>query len=459
LRSRRFLAAMPMNVYDAPTLAGHLAKIEPDLSYLWDELEIPEEVQANLAAREIRKLGVFAKVEATEDSFREWLKEDLGLNPTSSVGERVVVAKLAEAWEAARQRATTTRKMDAEARVSGQSREMLKGTHLALRRACARVHGQVEDRRCPGRAYLESRLEQLDDGELEAEPLSKVTTVALEQESVTSTPGSGIDVRRDGLLHVVKGKRSAPLPTGPEQFRAVMRVMGLHWEMVHLKGAGRAVLRDYTVSVFERHVDYVLGDDCWLIGEANATMAGGPTWDLLMKYELELRKFAIRRVNEGGKTLAEAMEEARHSIEHRTNYFITPLAMPSARITTPHVAAEPRGAKRSAEEFTRTHEDGAASKSSSGKGKSKGKDKGGKQKSGSAEKQLKKMTAQAAYRTIRNAPARYKAQLNGPDGVPRCHHFQTGKCTVSGCKYTHACMRCGGAHGITSCPELGLDQW
>ena len=447
-----------LNVYEAPVLAAHLAKIEPDLSYLWDELEIPENVQANLAEREIRKLGVFAKVEPTEDAFREWLRADLGLNPAASVGERVIVAKLAEAWEAARQRATTTRKLDAEARVSGQSREMLKGVHLSLRRACARVHGTVEDRRCPGRAYLESRLEQLDDGEVEAEPLSKVTTVALEQESVTSSPGTGIDVRKDGILHVVKGKRTAPLPTGPEQFRAVMRVMGLHWEMVHLKGAGRAILRDYTVQVFERHVDYLLGDECLLIGEANPTMACGPTWDLLMKCELELRKFAVRRVNEGGKTLAEAMEEARHSIEHRTSYFITPLAMPNSRVVLPRAAVDQRGSKRPAEEFAHGQEDGTAPQPPAGKGKSKGKNKGGKQKSGSEAKPLKSLSVQAAYRAIRSAPGRYKAKLSGDDGVPRCHRFQTGTCTAAGCKYAHVCMRCGGAHGITHCPEMGLDK-
>jgi len=302
-----------------------LAFLGPDLAYLFDELQISEQVQANISAREIRKLGVFAKVEPSEDSFREWLKVDLGLNPTSSIGERVVVAKLAEAWEAARQRASTTRKLDAEARVSGQAREMLKGTHLALRRACARAHGTVEDRRCPGRAYLENRLEQLDDGELEAEPLSKVTTVALEQESVASNTGAGVDVRKDGLLHVVKGKRTAPLPTGPEQFRAVMKVMALHWEMVHLKGAGRSVLKDYSVAVFEKHAEYILGDECLLIGEANPTMSCVPSWDLLMKYELEVRKLAIRKVNEGGATLAEAMAMARTSVEHRTSYFITPL--------------------------------------------------------------------------------------------------------------------------------------
>ena len=131
--------AMPLHVYDAAATAAHLARLEPELSYLLDELEIPEDVQANLSAREIKKMGVFAKVEASEDSFREWLKADLGLDPVESIAARVTVAKLSEAWEASRQRASTTRKLEAEARVTGQTREMLKGTHLALRRACART--------------------------------------------------------------------------------------------------------------------------------------------------------------------------------------------------------------------------------------------------------------------------------------------------------------------------------
>jgi len=449
-----------MNNYDAPTLAEHLAKIEPDLGYLWDELEIPESVQANLAEREIRKLGVFAKVEATEESFREWLRSDLELNPATNVRHRVLVAKLAEAWEAARQRATTSRKLEAEARVTGQTREMLKGVHLALRRACARTHGVVEDRRCPGRAYLESRLEQLDDGELEAEPLSKVTTVSLEQESVASATGTGVDVRKDGLLHVVKGKRTAPLPTGPEQYRAVMKVMAMHWEMVHLKGAGRAILRDYTVQVFERHVDYILGDECFLIGEANPTMACGPTWDLLMKYELEVRKLAIRRVNEGGATLAEAMTAARQSIEHRTSYFITPLAMPNARIAAPRPAFEQRGAKRTAEEAIVPYEGGAppptAPSKKKGKGKGKGKD--GKSQKEPSVSDIKYMSPKNAYRVIRSSPDRFRAKLVGDDGVPRCHHYQMGSCSFAGCKFSHVCARCGGAHGVTRCPELGLDK-
>jgi len=454
---------MPLNVYDAPATAAHLALLDPDLAYLFDELQIPEQAQANLSAREIRKLGVFAKVEPSEDLFREWLKADLGLDPTNSIAERVSVAKLAEAWEAARQRATTTRKLEAEARVTGQTREMLKGTHLSLRRACARAHGHVEDRRCPGRAYLENRLEQLDDGELEAEPLSKVTTVSLEQESVSTSAAAGVDVRKDGVLHVVKGKRVAPLPTGPEQFRAVMKVMALHWEMVHLKGAGRSVLRDYTVDVFDKHVEYILGDECLLIGEANPTMSCTPSWELLMKYEFELRKFAIRKVNEGGATLAEGMALARSSVEHRTSYFITPLAMPGSRAQAPRPAVLPvpetRGSKRPAGETAAPSAGGGGggnAAAGSDKGKSKGKTRDKKRKVTTSVEDLKKLSPRSAYQRIRGDPSRYGVQFRGADGVPRCHNFQAGHCSLAGCKFAHTCIRCGGAHGAAVCPDLGL---
>ena len=68
---------MPLNVYDAAATADLLKLLDPELAYLFDELHIPEQVQANISEREIRQIGVFAKVEATEESFREWLKTDL----------------------------------------------------------------------------------------------------------------------------------------------------------------------------------------------------------------------------------------------------------------------------------------------------------------------------------------------------------------------------------------------
>jgi hypothetical protein len=454
---------MPMMQFTPGQIDDLVKLLEPDLSYLFDEMDVPLLVQANVAHRKIVKLGVFAKAESTEEAFREWLKVDFGLDQATDVDARVTVAKLAEAWEASRQRAVTVRKIEAEARASGQAKEMLKGVHLSLRRACARTQGVVDDRRCPGRAYVEARLEQVDDGAFEAESLAKVTTVAIEQEQLAVGEHAGVDVRRDGLLRVVKGKHTAPLPTSPEQYRAVLKVMGLHWQMVQLKGAARAVLADFTTTVFEDHVDYILGDECYLIAEANSSMPYGPSWELLMKYEHEIRKLAIRKVNEEGATLSVAMALARVSVEHRTKFFIAPLAMPQSRArstsdpppraTRAPSPAEHRGAKRDA----LVAFDSSSRERAKGGGKGGAKGKKGKDPSASPMDRLKGVTgAKKIYQLLRNSPHLYGCRMTTKDNKGKCHKYQTRSCDDKNCSYIHICAKCDGMHPATECPELGL---
>jgi len=452
---------MPLHVYTPLETATWLKALEPDLAYLLDELKIEEKIQANLAARRIVKLGVFAKLEPTEEAFRAWATADLGLDPEQDLDARVTIAQLVDARDSARQRVATTQRLEAEARVTGQTRELMKGTHLSLRRAAAQVVGLLDDRRCPGRAYLEARLEQIDDGELEAEPLTKVTTVSAELESVESSAGPGLNIRKDGVLHVVKGRRSVPMPRDPEQLRQTLRVMSLHWLMVHLKGAGRTFLHDFSVEEFGKHVDYLLGDDVQLIREANPSMPSGPSWELVLIYELELRKFAVRLVNEKGRTLIAALREARESVDHRSKFFVAPLAVQRASTAAPDTyGGGRRGAKRPLE----SEEPGAPSAAGSGGGGSgappprkPSKKGGGKQKGGAkpaSVQDLRKMAPKKAYRLMRMNSEAYGLRPPSKDSQPLCHNFQHGECTREQCKYAHICMRCGGNHGCVSCPEL-----
>jgi len=135
--------------------------------------------------------------------------------------------------------------------------------------------------------------------------------------------------------------------------------------------------------------------------------------------------------------------------------------MPGARVVAPRTLALPapegRGAKRPAEDALVPYAGGGAAPPSTRKGKDKGKGKGKKGKSETTVAQLKNMPDKSAYKIIRGAPSRFGARFRGPDGAPRCHNFQAGLCNVSGCKFVHGCLRCGGPHGITRCPELGLD--
>jgi len=342
---------MPLTEFSDAEVRDYVGKLEPDFVYLLDDLEVTQLVQANLASRGIVKLGIFAKIEATEVDFRKWLLDDFGFDHAAGIQGRVETAKLVEAWDVARQRSATTRKLEAEAKVAGTSRELLKGVHLALRRAHVKAHGEMDDRRCPGRSYIEARLEQLDDGELEAEPLTKVTTVALEQTSTETGAESSFGVRRDGVVHVVKGQRKAPMPSNPEQLRDTIKVMARHWSMVQLKGAARPMLHDYDMAVFDAHLDYVLGDECYRMAEAHPGIRVTPSWELLLAYEHELRKRAIKYVSESGYTLKAGLLAARESADHRTKYLITPLALHGTKSGAPTGEQEhPWGKKRGAED-------------------------------------------------------------------------------------------------------------
>ena len=120
-------------------------------------------------------------------------------------------------------------------------------------------------------------------------------------------------------------------------------------------------------------------------------------------------------------------------------------------------AQEQRGSKRSAEEAwvqPEGNSGGGGSAPGSGKSKPKGKGKGKQSKT----EDIKKASPRAAYKMIRNAPSRYGVSFKGADGKARCHNFQAGLCTSSSCQYAHVCVRCGGAHGASRCPELGLDK-
>jgi len=447
---------MPLTQYNAEEVRAQVALLEPDFVFLMEELDISSVVQANLAARKILKMGVFAKIEPTEEAFRRWIQEDLGFDAAAGLEARVETAKLVEAWDAARQRATTSRKLEAEAKVSGASRELLKGVHLALRRAYVRANGDLDDRKCPGRAYVEARLEQLDDGELEAEPLTKVTTVALELTSTEAGPDSSFGVRRDGLVHVVKGQRKAPMPSTPEQLRDAIRVMARQWSFVQLKGSGRAVLRDYGMDIFEAHLDYLLGDECYRMSEAHPGIRVSPSWDLLLAYEHELRKHATKLINQAGYTLKEALQAARDSTDHRTKYLVTPLALHgTAAGTTTSWNSRPegnRGSKResegagggASENEPRKKPKGSGKKPKGNKGDGKGGGKGG----------GKGKSFSARYKSFRNNAAQHGLEFKTSAGQLRCHRYGAGNCTYPGCAYSHSCAKCGGPHPVVECPQM-----
>ena len=107
------LFSMPVAVLTAPEQTEAINTLDSSLSTILQEKRVRRDVQAALA-----KLEIQALMEGTIEKFREWLHSaDIGL---ARVGpDKVQAAKVVAAWEAAVERTSTQRQLDAEQRTAG----------------------------------------------------------------------------------------------------------------------------------------------------------------------------------------------------------------------------------------------------------------------------------------------------------------------------------------------------
>ena len=282
--------------------------------------------------------------------------------------------------------------------------------------------------------YLAWRAEQLEDNEFKAEPLTEVL-------SVNDAAGEGEDVRfamvQGGSLRLKKTRSSVPMPTGPEELRARYRVMWTQWEVTRLRFPERESLRGMGRDALERVLDYILGKD---VGAYRTQKNTRLSWADLLEYELEIRKHACKRVNQGKASMADALRDAIRDNELRTKFFVAPLALAGAR-------GRSRTPRRETKEDTTTMQIGKKGKGDKGRGKGKGDRNKDPQKEGHNDDW---------NRLVNQSRQKEKlafGQKKAGKYVAKCIRFNKGACTESNCRYDHTCLRCGGARPLPECDQ------
>ena len=96
--------------------------------------DVADEIKTALGHHKIRTLSLFCRMASSEEAFRTWAEKKLGLD------DSVANAMLTEAWSSAKGRAETQQKVDDNARAHGLPAQMLKGTHVSIRRAYFEAH-------------------------------------------------------------------------------------------------------------------------------------------------------------------------------------------------------------------------------------------------------------------------------------------------------------------------------
>jgi len=452
---------MPLQVLtDAEEKQG-LTALNPGFRLLLAEQGVPTAVQGVLGHLKIITYELYAKLEPDEAALRRWLRAGAGLGlDADTTDNRVLVSALLVTWDACRDRISRRTAMDSESRAAGRTPTLLRGDILALRRAYETVYGELVDDDAPGKGYLELKIENIHDGEIVAENLTEVTSVS--DEAKTPVPGIGVDVRWDQVLQLKTGRHSVAAPRSPEELRRRIQLMKVLWGYISLKGVAPQILGRYDGTVWDEYAQYLLGPEGWGLETkgADGEVVASPSWAGLLVWEYQIRKAAVKLINNGRATLAEAIRESMREPRVYMRYFLQPISVTAGAAAATRV----RGGATSWPGEVETGYEPAAKRfrgdGAKGGGKEKGRGKG-KAKEGGRGKGSSKVGGGPG--TSRPDPKFRKQRAANPQSLTLtqgdkkvCYDFQASPgCKRDKCVFLHTCAHCGETgHGYEACAKV-----
>ena len=346
--------------------------MDSDLHYLLEDAGVGLDPQ-HAIAQLYRSVKHFSAFGDTRAEIRKACEDDFGLDAAASPQERSQIACVITAWETAQEFVVQENKVKAESRAIGVSKPLANTDRAAMRRALETAHGKKPDHEVPSAEYLAHKMEEIELNEMQADTLDEVVSMA---DSASTSLQSSLDT--DGRIRVVKIKTKGTLPQNSDQLRTKYRVESNAWLMLSSKFRQKSWLNNFNPKVFEDFTDYILGPRVcgMLIPKSDGTDGLSllqPPWAVVLMYEHELRKAALKLVREGTASLVDSMARVCSDTELKEIYFTSPIAL--SRSSKARSSSEGDGSKKQRTdppERTSRKGDGKGSK---GKGAGKGKNK------------------------------------------------------------------------------------
>ena len=249
-----------------------LAKLSSDLLFILQEAGVSLANQAQLGHLDVVSVPLFAGLDETRTKAREALAALLPLDVDASAANRLEMAKLLVAWEAAKLQTEATQRNRAEARLGTQQRLLQPSEHQAMRMAVEKVLGSLKDREVPAKQVLAAKLEMIESNMPVVELLTEVASV--EDAEIES-----FEAKIDPVTNTLKiksGKHSVAAPSTPEELRLRHRRIGLAWDMLSTKHSNRAWLSPNMTDCLRRFSDFILGTQvAGLVAGTNSSLEPG----------------------------------------------------------------------------------------------------------------------------------------------------------------------------------------
>lgn len=301
--------------------------LESDLAHILTENGVPLALQYNLG-QNFKSVRRFSAIADTRADVRVALRDAYRINE-DNLERRAAVAAVVVAWEASKEFAQKDVQLRAEAKLLGVSRPVTQTDRAAMKAAFVAAHGAVEESFEPSDDYLSAKMEEQESHEPTASPLSEVTS-----KKTCKTMGMQTSIDSSGTLRIVKQKQHGHLPQGTEELRTVLRVEGNMWCYLATKYRNKPMMQNMRPSVWLDFANYLLGEKCYLMkvptsssGSADDRAAVKPPWAIMIIYEHELRKEAVKRAFQDGKPLADTLVEVCKDAQLKEQFFTSPIAL------------------------------------------------------------------------------------------------------------------------------------
>ena len=278
----------------------------------------------------------------------------------------------------------------------------------AMRTAFKKKYWELEERSVPGRSYLEKKLDEIEKGELRAEPLTEVISAPEDDPDTLKAVWSA-----NNELRAVRVGAKAPLPQGPEDLRKRLTLLGTAWLFTALQQTHKQYLKGLDPQLFQEYVNYLLGEHVYglVAKDSSGSSLAGPSWPLVLAYDQAVRSKAIQLVRKGA-AFKDALKTAWEDAVVKERNFTTPLCLESVQKRPWPGAGSSDWTAPPPPKFPK------------GKGKGKGKDKG---------KGPKGSSLHAAAGGVNKTP----------DGRNVCFRFnQEGGGCKTKCRFAHVCGVC-----------------
>jgi hypothetical protein len=360
----------------------------------------------------VKQFAAFAEDRA---DLKKIAKDNFEIDMDVDMANRVKVSKIVVAWDTAKARSTKQAEIEGESQFRRVPKDLGPGDFQAMRESFETRWWELEDKRVPGKSYMEKKLDEVEKNELKAELLSEVVSQEEDDPDSLKTVWSV-----GGELKAVKVGAKVSLPGNPEELRSRITLMGTAWIFVSSQQTHRPYLRDLNPRLFQEYLDYLLGEFVYgMCGrDGRGEPLASPSWSLVISYEHAVRSKAMSLVRKGS-TFADALRAAWEDPLVKERFLNTPLALESVKRPFSSIGNDRQEQRAPA------------------KGKSKGKNKGqGKGKNKANTTDCKSET---------------------PSGKKICFKYNNkgNTCSSKTCRFAHVCGRCFENHPMYECGRAG----